>query len=227
MLMKTQLKHTYMFVKTYKILHIYVLILAFYTYILTLFSDTALLWVKLFMIFSDPIMLGLFFVGGVVLIEKQEGVLKSLACSPLTLHQYLISKLVILSLLAVMVAAVLSLVRTNHFNLVMMLGVLLGNVLFTLLGLWLVAKIQTVNQYILYATPLTMFITIPFIMGLVFEVRVLTLNPVHMIYEMIAYSHITPSWPFIIQITVLVFSCFVLYNIVYRSYRRMFHEGRI
>lgn len=45
--------------------------------------------VAIFLIFSDTSVLGLIFVGALVLLEKQQGVLQSLSVTPLKLTDYL------------------------------------------------------------------------------------------------------------------------------------------
>ena len=52
------------------------------------------------MVFTDPAAIGLFFMGAIVLYEKSERVLDSLAVSPIKVTEYVIAKLLSISLIS-------------------------------------------------------------------------------------------------------------------------------
>ena len=64
----------------------------------------------LLMIFTDPAAMGLFFMGAIVLFEKSERVLNSIAVSPVKPLEYVVSKLVSIGLIASLVACVIGFV---------------------------------------------------------------------------------------------------------------------
>ncbi|HKJ57921.1 MAG TPA: ABC transporter permease, partial [Halobacteriales archaeon] len=116
-----------------------------------------------FVIFNDPVVLGLYFVAALVLFEKGDGVLDVLVTSPLSARAYLASKVVSLSLLAVLATLVLAAIAvgTRFDPLVLVVGVGLTSALFVLLGFVLVARFDTLNAYFLVGTATLSPLAIP------------------------------------------------------------------
>jgi len=106
-------------------------------------------------ILSDPAMLGMFFIGGIWLLEKREGLHSFWGVSPLRPMEYILSKAVSLSIISTLSAVLIALCTfqeaCNYF--VLSAGVFLGSAIFTLLGLILAAYTRSVNHYMLIATP--------------------------------------------------------------------------
>ncbi|WP_335871392.1 hypothetical protein [Bacillus sp. 2205SS5-2] len=69
-------------------------------------------------IFTDPSLLGFFFIGGTLLLEKGQGILNSIFISTVSVHHYLWSKLLSLTLLAyvssILIFSMIS-PTTSHF----------------------------------------------------------------------------------------------------------------
>jgi fluoroquinolone transport system permease protein len=113
-------------------------------------------------LFADPGFLGFYFVGALVLFEKNEGVLDALVTSPLSTDAYLVSKTLSLSLIAVLGALVITLfVHGPAFRPVwFLLGLGLTTGLFVLVGFVAVARFDSLNAYfltaILYTIPLSL-----------------------------------------------------------------------
>lgn len=61
------------------------------------------------MIFSDPAAMGLFFMGAIVLLEKSERILNSLAVSPVKTGEYILSKVISLLFISVLVGIAITL----------------------------------------------------------------------------------------------------------------------
>ncbi|MGA9399819.1 ABC transporter [Haladaptatus sp.] len=106
-----------------------------------------------FIVLSDPAVLGFYFIAALVLIEKREGVLDALVVSPLGVRGYLVSKVASLTLLAVVVATVLALVvHPSGVNVpLLVLGVALTSIPFVLVGFVSVARFDSINDYFLSA----------------------------------------------------------------------------
>ncbi|WP_100329997.1 fluoroquinolone export ABC transporter permease subunit [Bacillus xiapuensis] len=103
--------------------------------------------------FSDPSMLGFFFIGGLVLLEKGQHIHDPLFVTPYKPEEYIFSKTLSLMLLSVASSMYIHLVT---FGLSKQLGlftasVLLTSIIFTLLGLTVAVHCQTVNQFFLYS----------------------------------------------------------------------------
>ena len=105
------------------------------------------------LIVTDPTILGFYFIASMVLFEKEEGVLDALVTSPLGDRGYLASKVLTLSLLAVVAStlvAVLGHGTTPRLGL-LVLGVSLSASLFVLVGFVAVARYDSVNEYFISA----------------------------------------------------------------------------
>ncbi|WP_291578332.1 hypothetical protein [Clostridium sp. UBA6640] len=123
------------------------------------FTNTALI----FLIFSDPTFLGFFFVGAMVLLERNQGIPLALSITPLTLQEYIISKCISLSLISVIVSLIITFtVKGLEFNIILLISVIAVNsMIFTLIGLITGMYSKTLNHYFLIATLVGIVIAIP------------------------------------------------------------------
>ncbi|ARC86732.1 putative membrane protein [Clostridium argentinense CDC 2741] len=123
------------------------------------FTNSALV----FLIFSDPTFLGFFFVGAMVLLERNQGIPLALFITPLTLEEYIISKCISLSLISVIVSLIITFtVKGAEFNIILLTSVVLVNsIIFTLIGLITGMYSKTLNHYFLIATLVGVVIAIP------------------------------------------------------------------
>lgn len=118
------------------------------------------------LIFSDPASMGLFFMGAIVLLEKNQHTPWALAVSPVHPLEYIVSKISSLSVISLAVAAVLALAaRVNHLHIVL-LGTVMSSVIFTLLGIIIATKIISLNQFILWTVPIEIICFVPAILHL-------------------------------------------------------------
>lgn len=123
------------------------------------FTNRALI----FLIFSDPTFLGFFFVGAMVLLERNQGIPLALSITPLTLKEYIISKCISLSLISVIVSLIITFtVKGLEFNIILLISVVAVNsIIFTLIGLITGMYSKTLNHYFLIATLVGIVIAIP------------------------------------------------------------------
>jgi len=99
-------------------------------------------------LFSDPAALGFFFVGGLLLLERNEGTLMALASSPARSGEIIAAKVVSLTLLAVGTSVVLVVVLGAPARWPLLLAALaLTSAFNTLFGIAVAARAQTINQY--------------------------------------------------------------------------------
>ena len=118
------------------------------------------------LIYSDPAAMGLFFMGAIILLEKSQRVTSFFAVSPICVWEYVCSKVLSLSMSALLVAAVLAIVA-NHKSLSLLLtGRLLSSVLFTLSGMIIATKITSLNQFILATVPVEIIAFVPAVLHL-------------------------------------------------------------
>lgn len=114
------------------------------------------------MIFSDPAAMGLYFMGSIVLLEKSERVLNSLAVSPVQPGEYVAAKLFSISVISTAVGLVIGYscgVVANPFFFAV--GVFVGSGLFSAIGLILAANIASLNQFIIATIPAELLINLP------------------------------------------------------------------
>ena len=114
-------------------------------------------------LFTDTTILGFFFIGGIVLLEKGQNILESLFVTPLRLHEYFLSKLLSLTLLSLLSSLAIVLSTHGLFrNLALFTaGLALSSCFFTLLGFILVAQAKHVNDYFAKALGLGILVCPP------------------------------------------------------------------
>ncbi|MDU5144180.1 MAG: ABC transporter permease [Paenibacillus dendritiformis] len=118
---------------------------------------------NLLLTFSDPSMLGFFFIGGLVLLEKGQDIHEALFATPHSPFAYIGSKLLSLMLLS-LGSSLLIHVSTFGFHRGLgwfLIGVALTSAFFTLAGLGLAARCRTMNGFFFCSVPLCVFFTLP------------------------------------------------------------------
>jgi len=102
------------------------------------------------LIFTDTSVLGLIFVGALVLLEKQQGVLQSLSVTPLKLNKYLFSKVLSLTILSAVISSLLWIIPLWSFHgyALLLPGVILSSIVFTLFGIGFAAGTESFNQFL-------------------------------------------------------------------------------
>ena len=118
------------------------------------------------LIFSDPAAMGLFFMGAIVLLEKSQKVTSYFTITPLKAAEYVCSKVLSLSAIALVVATALALVAGYKSILPLLVGTFLASAIFTLCGIIVATKISSLNQFILATVPIEIIGFIPAILHL-------------------------------------------------------------
>ena len=114
-------------------------------------------------VFSDPSVLGLFFIGGILLLEKDQGVLQTLSVTPLKTQEYLISKLISLGLISIMAVLLITLLSGgDDVNYVLLIaGVILTSAFFTLIGIIIATKSRHINAFFVRMVPWMIILMLP------------------------------------------------------------------
>ncbi|MBU3875979.1 ABC transporter [Faecalicatena sp. AGMB00832] len=114
-------------------------------------------------ILTDPAMLGIFFIGGIWLLEKGEGLHRFWCISPLTPMEYILSKSISLAALSTISAdlIVLTAMRVRVHFAFLSLGILVGAVVFNLIGLMVASYARSVNHYMIIVVLPSVLLTIP------------------------------------------------------------------
>ncbi len=142
-------------------------------------------------ILTDPAMLGAFFIGGIWLLEKGEGLHSFWGISPLKPIEYVLSKAVSLAIISTLAANVIAFagLKENTNYLLLSFGTLFGAMLFTLIGLLIASYARSVNHYMLIASlPLIVLITPPVVAAFGLSTPILDITPGMALWRVIALS---------------------------------------
>ncbi len=128
---------------------VYFVVSVLYIIVLLNVPRESRMMVSLIMILTDATMLGVLFIGALVLLEKQQAVIHSLFVTPLDPSRYIWSKTLSLSLIAVVMSILIYLPVWNFpsYALLLLLTVAISAGTFAMLGLGLAAGVNTINQY--------------------------------------------------------------------------------
>ncbi len=146
---------------------IYAVLAVFYIALLAVFPSSWRETAGLLMIYTDPAAMGLFFMGSIVLFEKSERVLDSLAVSPVRPWAYVASKLASIGLISVIVGLLIGAAAGVVTHPVLFVpGVFLLSCICSAIGLVVASKIATLNQFILATVPAEILINVPAVIRL-------------------------------------------------------------
>ena len=142
---------------------LYAFISGIYIVILHLVPASARPEVATLIILSDPAMLGFFFIGGIWLLEKGEGLHQYWSVLPVKPFWYITAKMTSLALIStlsgLLIARWSGLSNINYPCLGAVL--LVGSSIFTLLGLTLATGARTVNHYLVVTIPAELGLLLP------------------------------------------------------------------
>lgn len=132
-----------------RILHIAALITALYAGILQVLPENNFITVMITLIFTDPVTLGFMFIGVMVLFEKGGNTLQALSVTPVRAEEYLWSKAITLTLVALVASVLMALagVGLQFRPGFLIAAVVFSSILFVFIGFIGVSKVKTFNQY--------------------------------------------------------------------------------
>ncbi len=141
----------------------YVIVSAAYIGILLLLPDEIRRQGAAIVIWSDPSFLGFFFIGGIVLLEKGEGLHSYFSIMPVTTGEYIQAKVLSLAMISTLAGMAITffVIRGQVDYLLLALALLAGSAVFTLFGLSVGSMARTVNHYMAIGVPLGIFLMGP------------------------------------------------------------------
>lgn len=146
-----------------------IIIVVTFLLIFSQISVTNMEWVLPFMLVNNMVVGTFYFMGGLVLLEKDEGSLEARITTPLRPAEYLAAKTATISGLALM-ESVLIVVITAGWNvnwLLLLAGITGTAVLLCLAGFIVVVRYDSVNEYLLPSVLYVMALCIPMVAYLV------------------------------------------------------------
>lgn len=116
-------------------------------------------------IFSDPTFLGMLFVGGIFLLEKNQGIPAAIGISPLGGKGYILGKVISLLTISLITAYVLIVVnKGSNFNFLgVLLSVGLSGSIFTMIGIILGTYAKGTNSFLMLFSIMCLPLTLPVI----------------------------------------------------------------
>jgi fluoroquinolone transport system permease protein len=153
--LKNMLRWEFVLQARYKIIHISILSVVLYFLTTQAVSDLkGQFQAHSTLLFFDPALIGIMFLGALVLFEKSENVLQALVITPMKTDDYLLSKIISLTILSLISAfifiglmVVFEGASVNLFYLVV--GIILTSVMLILLGFIIVSRVNSINGYLL------------------------------------------------------------------------------
>ena len=133
---------------------LYFIMVVLYLLFLSLLNGTVKETVAAICVYSDPAAMGMFFMGAMVLLEKSQKILSSLAVSPMKPGEYIAGKVVSIALISELVGLVIMIQGKTQNYILTIIGILAGSLLFSFCGIIVGTKINTINQYIVGTLPL-------------------------------------------------------------------------
>lgn len=142
---------------------VYIILTAIYMVILGKLPSEWKSTVVPLVLFSDPSMVGFFFIGALVMLEKVQGVIQYVVVTPLRSLEYLLAKVVSLTILA-LAATIMITIATYGFQLnwlLLVLAVTLTSSFFVFYGFIVAVRCTTLNQYFIRMIPYLLLIVLP------------------------------------------------------------------
>ena len=142
---------------------VYFVVSAIYVIVLFNIPMENRMMVSLIMILSDTTMLGVIFIGALVLLEKQQLVIHSLFVTPLKPSDYISAKTISLTLIAVTMSILVYLPvwQFSAYSILLLVTVAITAGTFAMLGLGLAANVDTVNAYFGVQMGISMLLLLP------------------------------------------------------------------
>ncbi len=200
---------------------LYAILTVIYTIILFALPENWREKAAAILIFSDPASMGLFFMGAIVLLEKNQHTPCAFAVSPVRPMEYVIAKISSLSAISLVVSAVLALAASVDRLHIVLLGTIISSVIFTLLAIIIATKIISLNQFILWTVPIEIVCFVPAILHL-FKITPAWLRyyPVNVCMEMVS-GHVPSATGIFIVIALIVILLVFSKNCVLKMWNSM------
>ncbi|MGN0142698.1 MAG: ABC transporter permease [Roseburia sp.] len=175
-------------------------------------------------VYSDPAAMGMFFMGALILLEKSQRVINSIAVSPVSPGEYIGGKVVSIGLISLVVGLLLIFQGRTESVISCSIGILAGSVLFSLCGIIVGTKIDNVNQYIVGTLPFELIGFVPVIAyraGFMWDNLLMLLHPGCAVMRLIEGDRNT----MLLSLVSVLGWIAVLYMLALFSTRKMFRSA--
>lgn len=144
--------------------YIYMFITFVYMLIIGVFPREYANYVIPILIFLDPSVIGLFFIGGIIMLEREQGVSTFLQTTPLRVSEYIGAKVISLTILANMAGLAIAITAKGELSInypILILGISLSSVCCILVGVIASIGCKGINNYIVRMIPISIIMIIP------------------------------------------------------------------
>lgn len=148
-----QIKHGFYF--------LYIVITLFYISILSFVPEIYKSKLATLIIFTDPAVLGVSFMGVIILFEKSQRVLSSIAVSPVKKQEYICSKVLSLAMISTLAGGAIAFSSGSNNMIWVLIGVFVGSILFSLIGVIVGANISSINGFVIAIIPVMIVFMVP------------------------------------------------------------------
>lgn len=196
---------------------IYAVICILYIFVLGILPASVKNTAAIILIYSDPAAIGIFLMGALILLEKSQRVLNTLAVSPVRIWEYILSKVISMAFIATIISAILA--KAGGLERWYLVAVYTGIIssMFTLVGLAIGTKISSLNQFILYTTPFELLLFVPPVFYLFGKgVKYMYLYPANICIGLVANIHTN----IILEIIVLIIAIGGLFLWAYKATKK-------
>jgi fluoroquinolone transport system permease protein len=203
---------------------IYFVFTAIYVTVLLSIPENSRMLVSLLLILSDTTMLGVIFIGALVLLEKQQAILQSLFVTPLEPWKYIWSKTLSLSMIAICMSILVYLPAWtfNAYTPLLLATIAYTAGTFVMLGLGLAARVETINQYFGLLMGVSMLLIIPLIPYMLLDRHpaFLVLPYVASLDLMLGAMEALPGWRILVDICFLLAWGYLAYKYALRRVKK-------
>jgi len=128
---------------------LYLLAAIFVGLILRAFPEAITQAIAPVILFMEPSLLGITFIGAIILFDKKDNVLGALAVTPLDMREYIWGKVIMMTSMSLVVAIIILLIGIGLIEktLYVLWGVFITSLLYTIMGIGMVAKHKSLDDY--------------------------------------------------------------------------------
>lgn len=226
--LKNMIKWEFILLSRYKIIHISILSVILYFLTTQAVPDLDRPIFHSMLLFFDPAIIGIMFIGALVLFEKSENVLQALVITPMKIDDYILSKISSLTILSIISAAIF-IILLNIFSgvdfdiLFLASGIILTSIMLILLGFILVSRVNSINEYLLAMVVAFLGLLFPPMLHLsgIYENVVFYLWPTHaslLLFTGVFNSTSLELWETVYGIVYQIIWIFLLYYLAKKAF---------
>lgn len=210
------------FLYKYGFVYIYLIFIICYIVLLQAVSPSYRDITMIFLVYTDPAAMGLFFMGAIVLLEKSQRVQNALAVSPLSVSSYIVGKMTAFLIPGEVVAMCIAISNRYEHLLGVFVGVALGSLLYSAFGLIVADYAKSLNQFMVMSVLVELILTVPGVLHIIgLKHTLLTINPGVMVVELMEGSNSQPQ----IIVAVLILEVVLLFlacnEVTKRSFQKL------